>query len=74
VTSVAVESPGDALVIDDRREPDRVRGWRFSELHRAGCTIDAASTLAARPDIDLHRACGLVERGCTPELALQILL
>ena len=30
--------------------------------------------LAARADVDLHRAPELLKNGCTPELALQILL
>ena len=41
---------------------------------RAGFDPDSAHTLAARPDIDLHRAAELIDRGCPPELALQILL
>jgi hypothetical protein len=31
-------------------------------------------TLAARHDVDLHRAVDLLHKGCSAELALQILL
>ena len=55
-------------------ETERVERWRAEALERAGYGADAAQELAARPDIDLHRAIELVEAGCTPELALRILL
>jgi hypothetical protein len=55
-------------------ELDQVEGWRSEELERAGYTAEAAAKLAARHDIDLHYAVRLLERGCSPELALQILL
>jgi hypothetical protein len=55
-------------------EQDRVERWRADELMRAGFDPMAAVELAARFDIDLHRATELVDRGCSPELAVQILL
>jgi hypothetical protein len=55
-------------------EQERVERWRSDELMRAGFDPASAVALAARPDIDLHRATELVDRGCSPELALQILL
>ncbi len=55
-------------------EQERVERWRSEELMRAGFDPAAAAELAARMDIDLHRATELVDRGCSPELALQILL
>jgi hypothetical protein len=55
-------------------ELERVERWRADALERAGFDPDQASRLAARPDVDLHRAIDLVERGCPPVLALQILL
>jgi hypothetical protein len=42
-------------------------------LERAGYDAEAAFELALRSDVDLHAAVALVERGCPPELALQIL-
>lgn len=47
---------------------------RLRELRRRGCEGDDCFTLAGRLDVDLDRAAGLVERGCAPDLALQILL
>ena len=55
-------------------ERDRVEHWRHEALERAGYHAEAAIVLAASHDIDLHDAVGLLERGCSVELALQILL
>jgi hypothetical protein len=52
----------------------QVERWRIDELERAGYDPRAAMTLAARHDVDLHHAVDLVRNGCSPELALQILL
>jgi hypothetical protein len=55
-------------------ELERVERWRADELMRAGFDPSSAFELAARLDIDLHAATELLDRGCSPELALQILL
>ena len=55
-------------------ELERVERWRADELMRAGFDPSSAVELASRLDVDLHTATELVDRGCTPELALQILL
>jgi hypothetical protein len=55
-------------------EQERIERWRAGELERAGFDRKAASTLAARADIDLHVAIDLLRAGCRPELALEILL
>jgi hypothetical protein len=55
-------------------EQERVERWRTEALERAGYTPEAAAELAARPDVDLHRAIGLLESGCPAEIALRILL
>ena len=55
-------------------ELERIEQWRSEELERAGYEPRAAATIAARHDIDLHRATDLLQQGCTPELALEILL
>jgi hypothetical protein len=55
-------------------ELQRVERWRADELTRGGFDPEAAVTLAPRLDIDLHRAIELLDRGCSTELALQILL
>jgi hypothetical protein len=55
-------------------ELERVERWRAEELARAGYEPVDALELAARPDVDLHQAIELVERGCPVELAVQILI
>ncbi len=60
-------------VLEDT-EQQLIELWRSEELQRAGYGHRAAERLAARQDIDLHQAVQLLERGCTPELALKILL
>ena len=54
-------------------EVERVERWRAEALERAGYTSEAARELAARTDVDLHRAIQLLENGCPPDLALLIL-
>ncbi len=55
-------------------EIDRIEQWRHEELERAGYDPESALVLAASHDIDLHDAVGLLKRGCSVDLALQILL
>jgi hypothetical protein len=55
-------------------ELTQVERWRVDELERAGYDARAATTLASRHDVDLHSAVDLLRKGCSPELALQILL
>ena len=55
-------------------EQELVERWRAEALERAGYPAEAAIAIAARADVDLHQATELLQKGCTPELALQILL
>ena len=55
-------------------ESEKVQRWRAEALERAGYDSTTAAVLAVRTDIDLHSATALIERGCSPELALRILL
>jgi hypothetical protein len=55
-------------------EIDRIESWRHEELERAGYDPESALVIAASHDVDLHAAVNLLRRGCTVELALQILL
>jgi hypothetical protein len=64
--------PAVEEIVETERE--RVERWRADELMRAGFDPSSAVELAARLDIDLHAATELLDRGCSPELALQILL
>jgi len=58
---------------DESAQDARVAAWRFEQLRDAGYDVDAAEELARRSDIDLHVALELVERGCSPDLAIEIL-
>ncbi len=58
----------------EETELERVVRWRAERLESAGYELDAALEIAARPDVDLHRAIALLERGCSPEIAARILL
>jgi len=62
------------LYVLENTEQLQIELWRTEELERAGYSHRAAGRLAARHDVDLHLAVRLLERGCSPELALQILL
>jgi hypothetical protein len=59
---------------DRLTEQELVERWRAEELERAGYPPQAAFELAARMDVDLHLAAELLTKGCSTELALQILL
>ncbi|HZQ02411.1 MAG TPA: hypothetical protein VFA88_00160 [Gaiellaceae bacterium] len=63
-----------AEVHTQETELERVERWRTEALEAAGYDADSAALLAARHDVDLHRAIEMVERGCAPETALRILL
>jgi hypothetical protein len=54
-------------------EQELVERWRAQELERAGFDPQAAAELARRPDVDLHGAVELLEKGCPPEIAFAIL-
>jgi hypothetical protein len=58
----------------DQTEIERIERWRAEELERAGYEPRAAGRLAVRHDVDLHTAVDLLERGCSQDLALKILL
>ena len=51
-----------------------VEAWRAEQLELAGYGAVAAAELAARQDVDLHVAVGLLSSGCPADLALKILL
>jgi hypothetical protein len=55
-------------------EQELVERWRAEELERAGYPADAAAELAMHAEVDLHHAVELLEKGCSHELALKILL
>ncbi len=55
-------------------ESARVERWRAEALEKAGFDVMSAQELAAQPHVDVHRAIALVESGCPPDLAVQILI
>ena len=65
-------SAAEAQVTESENE--RVERWRTEVLEKVGYDAVSAHELAARTDIDLHRAIRLIEEGCPPEVALRILL
>jgi hypothetical protein len=54
-------------------ERTKVQSWRLHVLIEAGYPIELAERVADS-EADLHEAVDLVEQGCTPEIAAQILL
>jgi len=57
----------------EQNERAKVQGWRLHVLIEAGYPIELAEQVAWS-EADLHEAVELVEQGCTPEIAAQILL
>ena len=50
-----------------------VVSWRRDRLARAGFALPLAARLARDRRIDVHALVELVDRGCSPELAVRIL-
>ncbi len=63
-----------ANITESVLEVELVEQWRLDSLERAGYDAESAAVLAASPEVDLHLAVSLLQRGCTVSLALQILL
>jgi len=68
---MAIQTP-IAPARDERGRGD-VTAWRVERLIAVGNPSDAALVLALDRDVDLHLAVSLLERGCPPDTALQIL-
>jgi hypothetical protein len=54
-------------------EKDKVEGWRLHVLIEAGYPLPLAERIAGS-SVDLHRAVELLDQGCLPETAAEILL
>jgi DNA-nicking Smr family endonuclease len=63
-----------AELLQARASDDQVVSWRREQLRRAGCRRFEAEVLARELRVDLHQAVELLERGCPPRIALNILL
>jgi hypothetical protein len=57
-----------------RVSDEEVIAWRVDQLERAGSDSVCAVILARRSHVDLHAAVDLLEQGCPPKIALEILL
>ncbi|HEU0246330.1 MAG TPA: hypothetical protein VFR38_04520 [Gaiellaceae bacterium] len=67
----SVEVDGlDGVEIQESDEDARVYAWRVERLSYLGLSNLVASAVA--PLVDWHEIARLVERGCSPELALEI--
>lgn len=55
-------------------EHSKVETWRLHVLSEAGYPIGIAQRLAMTAAVDLHVACDILRRGCSPERAADILL
>jgi ketol-acid reductoisomerase len=55
-------------------EAEAILRWRFEVLVKAGYDPGSALILASHLEVDLHEAGLLLERGCPPEVAVQIVL
>jgi hypothetical protein len=52
---------------------EQVVRWRREQLVGSGFATALAASVAENTDYDLHALIELVERGCSPELAVRIL-
>jgi hypothetical protein len=56
--------------IEQESEEVRVYAWRVEQLAKLGFSAVIADAVANL--VDWHEVAGLVEKGCPPELALEI--
>jgi hypothetical protein len=56
--------------VDRESEDVRVYAWRAEQLRRLGLSTVIADVVATF--VDWHEVANLVQRGCPPELALEI--
>jgi hypothetical protein len=64
-----MEEPTD-VAIDKESEEIRVYAWRVEQLAKLGLSTVIADVVANV--VDWHEVARLVEKGCPPELALEI--
>jgi hypothetical protein len=57
----------------DITERAKVESWRLHVLMEAGYSLHVAERIAGS-EVDLHSAVALLEAGCSPETAAEILL
>jgi hypothetical protein len=64
-----MEEPID-IEIEEESEEIRVYAWRVEQLARLGLSTLIANAFATL--VDWHEVARLVQKGCPPELALEI--
>ncbi len=64
----------EATLAETTAAPDPVRQSRRDELERAGYPRCDALFLSGRDDVDIHFAAFLLERGCSVQTAVDILV
>jgi hypothetical protein len=67
---VSIEIEASETEASESDEDARVYAWRVERLSGLGLSNLVASAVA--PFVDWHEIARLVERGCSPELALEI--
>jgi hypothetical protein len=63
----------DTETIERPSERAKVESWRLHVLIEAGYPLPLAERVAAS-EADLHRAVELLQQGCSPQTATEILL
>ena len=74
MSETILEERMPAAEVHEETEIQRIEQWRAEELERGGFSPAHAAKLAARHDVDLHRAVELVQQGCPADLAFKILV
>jgi hypothetical protein len=62
-----------ATELNVEQDAQQIVSWRRDHLVQAGFALPVAARLGSDPRYDLHALMELVERGCSPELAVRIL-
>ena len=65
-----ISTPTEDEALDQNEEALSVRAWRAEQLCRLGLSRIVAETFA--DFVDWHALADLVDRGCSPALALEI--
>jgi len=55
-----------------RSEANAIVEWRCGQFVAAGFELCLAASVALQADVDIHELIDLVERGCSPPVAVRI--
>jgi hypothetical protein len=73
MSGIDIDTGEHAAITSSEVEGGDIFRWRFDQLLLAGYSERSARRLAVDPEVDLHRACDLIARGCPEETAVAIL-